>query len=145
MKDASYLIRKEVYDALSGNITLNSSNVPVYNVVPSTQNGYPYILITSVTNTIADNMKESYLNQIVTQVEIVTGFDTNTGGQLDANLGINQIAQLLISRNTFFNLSSSNFKVISAENNGINYITEDTKTKTFYRGILTYSNLVEQL
>ena len=102
MKDASYLIRKEVYDALNGNITINSSNLPVYNVVPSTQNGYPY-------------------------------------------LGINQISQLLISRNTFFNLSSSDFKVISAENNGINYITEDTDTKTFYRGILTYSNLVEQL
>ena len=145
MKDASYLIRKKVYDALNSNITLNSSNVPIYNVVPSTQDGYPYVLITSITNVIADDIKDSYLNQIVTQIEIVTGFDTNTGGQLDANLGMNQITQLLISRNTFFDLSSDDFKVISAQNNGINYLTEDTDTKTFYRGILTYTNLVEQL
>ena len=145
MKDASYLIRKKVYDALNSNITLNSSNVPIYNVVPSTQDGYPYVLITSITNVIADDIKDSYLNQIVTQIEIVTGFDTNTGGQLDANLGMNQITQLLISRNTFFDLSSDDFKVISAQNNGINYLIEDTDTKTFYRGILTYTNLVEQL
>jgi hypothetical protein len=42
MKDASHFIRKEVYDALNGNITLNSSNVPVYNVVPSSASE-PYI------------------------------------------------------------------------------------------------------
>ena len=144
MKDASRFIRKEVYSALNGNITLNSSNVPVYNVVPSSATD-PYILITSISNIIADDIKDAYLNQIITQVEIVTAFDTNTGGQLDANLAMNQITELLVSRNTFFNLSSDNFKCISAQNDGITYITEDTDTQTIYRGILTFSNLVEQL
>jgi len=144
MKDASRFIRKEVYSALNGNITLNSSNVPVYNVVPSSATD-PYILITSISNLIADDIKDSYLNQIITQVEIVTAFDTNTGGQLDANLAMNQITELLVSRNTFFNLSSDNFKCISAQNDGITYITEDTDTQTIYRGVLTFSNLVEQL
>ena len=105
----------------------------------------PYILITSISNIIADDIKDAYLNQIITQVEIVTAFDTNTGGQLDANLAMNQITELLVSRNTFFNLSSDNFKCISAQNDGITYITEDTDTETIYRGILTFSNLVEQL
>ncbi len=144
MKDASRFIRKEVYSALNGNITLNSSNVPVYNVVPSSATD-PYILITSISNIIADDIKDAYLNQIITQVEIVTAFDTNTGGQLDANLAMNQITELLVSRNTFFNLISDNFKCISAQNDGITYITEDTDTQTIYRGILTFSNLVEQL
>ena len=144
MKDASRFIRKEVYSALNGNITLNSSNVPVYNVVPSSATD-PYILITSISNIIADDIKDAYLNQILTQVEIVTAFDTNTGGQLDANLAMNQITELLVSRNTFFNLSSDNFKCISAQNDGITYITEDTDTQTIYRGVLTFSNLVEQL
>ena len=40
MKDASHFIRKEVYDALNGNITLNSANVPIYNVVPSSASNH---------------------------------------------------------------------------------------------------------
>ncbi len=144
MKDASHFIRKEVYDALNGNITLNSANVPIYNVVPSSASN-PYILITSISNIIGDNIKDTYLNVISTQVEVVTAFDTNTGGQLDANLAMNQITQLLVSRNTFFDLSSDSFKCISAQNDGITYITEDTETETIYRGILTFTNQVEQL
>jgi hypothetical protein len=144
MKDASHIIRKKVYDALNGNITLNSQNVPIYNVVPSSANE-PYILISSISNLIFDNIKDTYLNNIQTQIEIVTAFDTNTGGQLDANLAMNQITQELISRNTFFDLSSDDFNCISAQNDGITYITEDTETQTIYRGILTFSNLVEQL
>jgi hypothetical protein len=144
MKDASHFIRKEVYDALSGNVTLNSATVPIYNVVPSSASN-PYILITSISNIIGNNIKDTYLNVISTQVEIVTAFDTNTGGQLDANLAMNQISQLLISRNTFFDLSSDSFKCISAQNDGIAYLTEDTETETIYRGILTFTNQVEQL
>ena len=144
MKDASHFIRKQVYDELNGNITLNSANVPVYNVVPSSAST-PYILITSVSNSIAEDIKDTYLNEIITDVEIVTAFDTNTGGQLDANLAMNQITQLLVDRTTFFNMSSNNFKCISAQNNGVAYISTDTDTETIYRGILTLSNLVEEL
>ena len=106
MKDASHFIRKQVFDALNGNITLNSA---------------------------------------ITDVEIVTAFDTNTGGQLDANLAMNQITQLLVDRTSFFNMSSNNFKCISAQSNGVAYISADTNTETIYRGILTLSNLVEEL
>ena len=47
MKEPSYLIRKKVYDALDGNITLNSATLSVYNVVPSS-GAYPYIYIYSI-------------------------------------------------------------------------------------------------
>jgi len=144
MKDASHFIRKQVFDALNSNITLNSANVPVYNVVPSSAST-PYILITSVSNSIAEDIKDTYLNEIITDVEIVTAFDTNTGGQLDANLAMNQITQILVDRTSFFNMASNNFKCISAQSNGVAYISVDTDTETIYRGILTLSNLVEEL
>ncbi len=144
MKDASHFIRKQVFDALNGNITLNSATVPVYNVVPSSAST-PYILITSVSNSIAEDIKDTYLNEIITDVEIVTAFDTNTGGQLDSNLAMNQITQILVDRTSFFNMSSNNFKCISAQSNGVAYISADTDTETIYRGILTLSNLVEEL
>ena len=144
MNDASHFIRKQGFDELNGNITLNSANVPVYNVVPSSAST-PYILITSVSNSIAEDIKDTYLNEIITDVEIVTAFDTNTGGQLDANLAMNQITQILVDRTSFFDMSSNNFKCISAQSNGVAYISTDTDTETIYRGILTLSNLVEEL
>ena len=144
MKDASHFIRKAIYDSLNNNVTLNSANVPVYNVVPSSAST-PYILITSIQNNIIDNIKDTFMTQVQTQIEIVTSFDTNTGGQLNANLAMNQISNLLISRNTFFNLSSDNFKCVSSQNGGIAYITDDTDTETIFRGILTLNNDVEEL
>ena len=75
---------------------------------------------------------------------MVTAFDTNTGGQLNCNLAMNEISQLLISKTSFFNLSSDNFNVYAAQSNGISYLTEDTDTYTLYRAILSFQNQVEQ-
>ena len=144
MKDPSHFVRKAVYDALNGNVTLNSATVPVYNVAPSTASA-PYILISSVQNNIVENIKDTFLMQVQTQIDVITSFDTNTGGQLDANLAMNQITNLLVSRNSFFDLSSNNFKCVTSQNDGITYITDDTDTETIYRAVLTLSNDVEQL
>ena len=57
---------------------------------------------------------------------------------------MNEISQLLISKTSFFDLSSDNFNVYAAESNGITYVTEDTETYTLYRGILSFQNQVEQ-
>lgn len=143
MKDPSHLIRKEVYDALNGNVTLNSSSVPIYNVVPS-GGSIPYIYIYSVANDNVDDNKSKYVSSITTRVEVVTAFPTNTGGQLDANLAMNQITQLLVSKTSFFDLSSDNFNVFNARNGGISYITEDNETDTIYRAVLEFESTVEQ-
>ena len=116
---------------------------PVYNVVPSNV-VYPYIYIYSLdANTIEDN-QQKYVQLVTTRVEVVTAFDTNTGGQLNCNLAMNEISQLLISKTSFFNLSSDNFNVYAAQSNGISYLTEDTDTYTLYRAILSFQNQVEQ-
>ena len=143
MKDPSYLIRKKVFEALNNNITISGTLYPVYNVVPSNV-VYPYIYIYSLdANTIEDN-QQKYVQLVTTRVEVVTAFDTNTGGQLNCNLAMNEIIQLLISKASFINLSSDNFNVYAAESNGITYVTEDTETYTLYRGILSFQNQVEQ-
>jgi hypothetical protein len=143
MKEPSYLIRKKVYDALDGNITLNSATLSVYNVVPSS-GSYPYIYIYSISNDNTESNKSKYISSIITRVEVITAFDTNTGGQLDCNLAMNQITQLLVSQSSYFDLSSDNFNVYGARNNGITYITEDTDTQTLYRAILSFESTVEQ-
>ncbi len=143
MKDPSYLIRKKVFDALDGNITISGSLYSVYNVIPSNAN-YPYIYIYSLdANTIEDN-QQKYIQMVTTRIEVVTAFDTNTGGQLNCNKAMNEITQLIISKTSFFDLSSDNFNVFAAQSNGITYITEDTDTYTLYRGVLSFQNQVEQ-
>ena len=144
MKDASHLIRKDIYDALTGNVTLNSATLPVYNVVPNNGN-YPYIYIYSLSNDETDVNKDKYNANVITRVEVVTAFATGTGGQLDCNLAMNQISQLLVDKSSFFDLSSNNFNVYAARNNGINYITEDTRTRTLYRAILEFRCTVEEI
>ena len=61
MKDPSHLIRKEVYDALNGNITLDGSALPVYNVVPD-NGSIPYIYIYSVSNENTEDNKSNYIS-----------------------------------------------------------------------------------
>ena len=143
MKDPSHLIRKEVYDALNGNITLDGSALPVYNVVPD-NGSIPYIYIYSVSNENTEDNKSNYISNITTRIEVVTAFPTNTGGQLDCNLAMNQITQLLVSKSSFVDLSSDNFNVYNAINGGITYITNDNNTDTVYRAVLEFESNVEQ-
>ena len=85
-----------------------------------------------------------FISEITTRIEVVTAFDTNTGGQLNCNKAVNAITEILISKTTFFDLSSDDFNVYNAINNGITYLTEDTETQTIYKGVLSFQNSVEQ-
>ena len=53
MREAMHHIRKRIYTALNGNITLNSASVPVYNRVP-TNASHPYIWIYSLSTSEVD-------------------------------------------------------------------------------------------
>ena len=144
MKDPSFIVRKGLFDILNGNITYDSSNVPVYNVVPDNAT-YQYIIIYSVSSSnIADN-KEHYITDIETRLEVVTRFSSSSGGQLQANKIINSITQLIILKSGLLDLSSDNFNVYSQTNNGISYLTEDLPDHTYYRGVLSMSVKLEQL
>ena len=57
---------------------------------------------------------------------------------------MNQITQLLVSKSSFFDLSSDNFNVYNAINGGITYITNDNNTDTVYRAVLEFESNVEQ-
>ena len=143
MKDCSHLIRKKIFDALDGNVVISGSLYPVYNVIPGNV-VYPYIYIYSLGNDSIEDNKSKFISEITTRIEVVTAFDTNTGGQLNCNKAVNAITEILISKTTFFDLSSDDFNVYNAINNGITYLTEDTETQTIYKGVLSFQNSVEQ-
>mgnify|MGYP003147221340 FL=1 len=144
MKDPAYIVRKGLFDVLNGNISYDSSNVAVYNVVPDNAT-YPYIVIYSVsTNQIEDN-KTNYITGVDTRLEVVTRFSSSSGGQLQSNKIINSITQLIILKSGLMDLSSDSFNVYSQTNEGITYLTEDLPDHTYYRGVLSMSVKLEQI
>ena len=135
MKDPSFIVRKGLFDVLNGNISYDSSNVPVYNVVPDNAT-YPYIVIYSVSTNQIENNQTNYISGVDTTLEVVTRFSSSSGGQLQSNKIINSIAQLIILKSGLLDLSSDNFNVYSQTNEGITYLTEDLPDHTYYRGVV---------
>ena len=127
MKEPAQYVRRGLYNVLNGNITYDSSNVPVYNTVP-VDASYPYIIIYSVTTNQIEDNRDNYIADVSTRLEVVTRFADGDGGQLQANEIINSITQLVVLKSGLLNLNSDGFNVYSQVNEGITYLTEDAPT-----------------
>jgi hypothetical protein len=144
MNEAIHHIRAKIYTVLNGNVTLNSASVPVYNRVPIDAN-YPYIWIYSLSTNEIDQNATKYNLECITRIECVTRFDSDVGGDLDANLLVNSVVSLLRTRSSgYFNLTSNDFKVYTSTVESINYVQEDERDHTYFRGVIELSNRVEQ-
>jgi hypothetical protein len=144
MKEPAQYVRRGLYNVLNGNITYDSSNVPVYNTVP-VDASYPYIIIYSVTTNQIEDNRDNYIADVSTRLEVVTRFADGDGGQLQANEIINSITQLVVLKSGLLNLNSDGFNVYSQVNEGITYLTEDAPDHTYYRGIISLSIKLEQI
>ena len=93
-----------------------------------------------------DSNQQSFTTEVITRIEIVTKFQGDSGGDLDANILVNTCLTLLRTRSSgFFDLSSDNFKVYGCVNEGVTYSQEDTDGGTYFKGVIELSNRVEQL
>lgn len=145
MKDPIKFIRKKIFTACSGVVQHNGSNVPFYNRVPS-NSSYPFVRVYSVSTNQIDDNQSKYNVECITRVEVVTRFLGDVGGDLVANTIMNDIMNLLITKNqSAFDLSSDNFNCYSVENAGVTYLQDDLNDHTYFRAILELSNKVEQI
>lgn len=136
MNDAMHHIRKEILTRLSGAITYNSTTINAYNTVPRGA-AFPYIRVYSVSSTEIDQNASSFNAEVITRVEVVDRFDSNTGGELSVNSIISDCLNLLRTRTAgYFDLSSEGFKVYTVENRGITYLTDNLKDHTYNRAIM---------
>lgn len=144
MKDPMRFIRKAIITKL-GTISLSGQTVQVTNRVSRTLD-YPYIWVYSVATNEIDSNQQSFTTEVITRIEIVTKFQGDSGGDLDANILVNTCLTLLRTRSSgFFDLSSDNFKVYGCVNEGVTYSQEDTDGGTYFKGVIELSNRVEQL
>jgi len=95
-------VQEAIKEALEGNVTLNSTAVPVKaNLGKNT--AAPYILIGDGTE-VADNCADEYGSQVTVTIQLVTQGRGVAGKEgyyryTDVNSGISQIRQLLDGRN----------------------------------------------
>ena len=145
MKDPIKYIRQAMINALNGNISYNGSNVPVYGRVPSSASE-PYIKIYSVQTNEADQNADEFITETLTRIEVITAFDSDSGGELEVNTIVNDILVIIRTRSSgYFDLSSNDFHVYTCVNEGVTYLEDDRNDKTYFTSIIDISNRVLQV
>jgi len=145
MNEALQFIRKAILSRLTDAISIGGSYVPVYNRVPSDASE-PYIRVFSVSNNESDFNGTSFISECVTRLEVVTAFDSDSGGELQSNQIVSSILNLVRTRSSgYYDLSSDGFNVITCTNNGVTYFEDDLEDKTYFRAIVEISNKIEKI
>lgn len=145
MNEALHFIRKAILNRLTDAISIGGSYVPVYNRVPSNASE-PYIRVFSVSNNESDFNATSFISECVTRLEVVTAFDSDSGGELQSNQIVSSILNLVRTRSSgYYDLSSDGFKVITCTNGGVTYFEDDLEDKTYFRAIVEISNKIEKI
>lgn len=150
MRVTNHIIRKVILSQLDGSVELDDSYiVPVYNRVPSNAT-YPFIRVYSVSTNDVDRNQTSYNNEVITRIEVVTRFESDSGGELQCNEIVDSITALLFTKNgSFFNPLPSpytdRYKVYTATLEGITYLQDDLSDHTYFRAIIEMSNRIEDI
>ena len=145
MKDPIKYIRQAMITALNGNISYDGANVPVYGRVPSSASE-PYIKIYSVQTNETDQNADEFITETLTRIEVVTAFDSDSGGELEVNTIVNDILVIIRTRSSgYFDLSSNDFHVYTCVNEGVTYLEDDRNDKTYFTSIIDISNRVLQV
>ncbi len=145
MYESIQFIRKAIIDRLTGQITIGSTVLPVFNRVPSSST-FPYIYVYSLDSRETDFNAGSFINQTTTRIEVVTRFQGDSGGELQANQAVSQILNLIRTRSQgYFDLSADGFNVFTCVNEGVTYLTDEDADFTYFRAILEVSNKIQQL
>lgn len=144
MKEAIHFIRKAIISRLSNAIEINGSFVPVYNRVPYNASE-PLVRVYSVTSAEDSRNQTSYITECTTNIEVITAFDGDSGGELQANQIVSEVMELIRTRSEgYYDLSADGFKVITCVVNNVTYIEEDAEDRTYFRAVVEVANKVLQ-
>lgn len=144
MNESLHFIRQAIINRLTGSVSFNNVDVPIYNRVPTTATE-PYIKVFSISNIEVDQNASSFTNLCETRIEVVTTFNGDDGGEYQSNNITDQIINLIRTRsNGYYDLSSNNFNVYTCELESIRYQEEEEEDKTYFKSIITISNRIEK-
>ena len=100
MKDVGELIRRKLYERLSGAIVIDLQEVPVFDsasvLAAATE---PYILLSTFNSTeIFEGSKQAYGQEVSVLIEVGTRFDNSFGGKLLSDRISNEVIELVRTR-----------------------------------------------
>ena len=129
-------VRKSIYDAVSGNISLNGIDIPIYDtrVTEDSEPQYYILMTTQNNNTLPDNKcEDSYLSSIL--LDVICRYDGagNYGSRLDADDIMEQLRALT------YNLTLdvwSNLSIVWQRQDFPNDINTVTDNEQVYRKLM---------
>ena len=144
MNEAIHFIRQKIITLLTGAITVDSSQVPVYNKVPQNASE-PFIKVYSVDTEEIDENQTSFNIICTTRIDVVTSFVGDTGGELQVNQIASSIVNIIRTRSSgYFDLSANNFNVYMNVLDSVNYEQLDKDDHTYFIGVIELATRVEQ-
>lgn len=142
MNEIFHHIRKKFIDALTNQISISGSYVPIYNRVPfGTET--PFIRVYSYQMDEIDQNQTTFTGEYKTRIEAITGFDGDDGGEYQCNLMVDGILEIIRTR-TNIDLSTENFNVYTTTVDRIRYFEDYEDDKTYFRAIIEISNRIEK-
>jgi hypothetical protein len=145
MKYAGHIVRKGLIAKLLNAVSYSGSFVPVYGRVPDNAT-YPYIKIGDAEMGEVDQNQSTFVQNINTLIEVVSRFDSDTGGGTESDLITNLVMQLIRTRSSgYMDLSADGFSVYTQTIGFVNKIEESQKDYYYYRSIINIDIRVEQV
>lgn len=143
MREAFHHIRKKYIDAISNNITVSGSVVPIYNYVPASIDT-PYIKVYSYLEEEVDQNSSSYISECITRFEAITSYFGDNGGEYELNQIVDGILNIVRTR-TNADLSAEGFNVYTTTLDKLKYFPAEFENgKTYFRVIIDISNKIEK-
>ena len=141
MKLPSKQVQIAYYTALNGNVTYNSAEVPVYDVVP-TASSYPYIVLGDQIINDRPSTKDSFITDVTMQVDVVTGFEGNYGGKSQMYDISSDVTDIIRTR---VPLSLTGFTMITSTLDLASIIVEQTDTHILYINRIRFRHLIQEI
>lgn len=139
MKDSGLVVRTAYYEALNGNVLVNSVPVPVYDDVPNDAD-YPYIKLSDQTSNEVVLTRSCFNVDATILIDIVTGFKQG-GGKKQSDIIAGQILELVHPTITL----TGDFQSVSSTLEASNTIEEKTDSHKIYRRLLRFRNFIHQI
>ena len=77
---------------------------------------------------------------------MVTGFDGDSGGELQANQIVDSVINTIRTRSDGYpDISSNNFNVYTTQIENIQYLEDDFNDKSYFRAIIEVSNRIQKI
>lgn len=141
MKNASKAIRDAYYNALNGNITYNSNNVPVYKNVPIQTLPDHFIEITTI-DEVNDPNDHKWVRECILTLEVVsTQYQYRTYDVVDE---ISEDVQQIILSTIGGSLTDTNFQIGHIQVESTRYLNESDGDRYITRKILQFNQILIQ-